>query len=86
MKTTFILMIHNLDDREVNCLTAGITLGQKELISPLTIIKAIVYDNNQHLPENEIQEEIQNVLDEELKLYYIDDTTGHAIPITIPEY
>lgn len=84
MNTSYILSIYNTDDREVNILSAILPISPDS--DPIFIIKNIVRDNYKgSLTETGILEETENVLDEELNLYYMDPATGHSIRIDLDQ-
>ena len=84
MNTSYILSIYNTDDQEVNTLAAILPISPDS--DPIFIIKNIVRDNYKgSLTETGILEEIENVLDEELNLYYMDPATGHSIEIELDQ-
>ena len=80
MNTSYILSVYNTDDQEVNILSAILPISPDS--DPIFIIKNIVRDNYKgSLTETGILEETENVLDEDLDLYYMDHATGHSIEI-----
>ena len=84
MNTSYILSIYNTDDQEVNILSAILLISPDS--DPIFIIKNIVRDNYKGtLTETGILEETENVLDEELDLYYMDPATGHSVKIYLDQ-
>lgn len=84
MNTSYILSIYNTDDQEVNILSAILPISPDS--DPIFIIKDIVRDNYKgSLTETGILEEIENTLDEELDLYYMDPATGHSVKIDLDQ-
>lgn len=78
MKTTFILIVINLAGRELNYMSSVLpTESYNPDSQALDIIAAVLRDNNPNLSD----EEYENTLDEELVLSYIDNTTGHLVPM-----
>lgn len=84
MKTTFILIVINLAGRELNYMSSILPTESYNPDSPqLDIIAAVLRDNNPNLSDKDFDEEYENTLDEDLVLSYIDNTTGHLVPLYI---